>query len=65
MEDKELLAAIEALLDKKLDEKLEPIVERLDTLEESMDELRSGVNTLLKWSEGVGEKFSMPLRPAQ
>lgn len=75
MENQELLAAIGAMMDSKLSpvidrlDKLEQgqtaIYERLDAQQESLEEVRSGVNALLEWSEGVGEKFEMPLRPAQ
>ena len=50
MVDKELLEAIGQMMDEKLDRKLQPIVDRLDKLEESSEEVRSGVNALLELS---------------
>ena len=44
MVDKELLEAIGQMMDEKLDRKLQPIVDRLDKLEESSEEVRSGVD---------------------
>ena len=41
MVDKELLEAIGQMMDEKLDRKLQPIVDRLDKLEESSEEVRS------------------------
>lgn len=40
---KELLTAFEEILDRKLEEKLQPIYERLDRLEERMDRLEERV----------------------
>ena len=54
MTDQELLQAIEQIVDKKLDEKLEPI-------KEDLEEVRSGVNTLLDWADKVGDSISFPL----
>ena len=54
MTDKELLQAIEKIIDKKLDEKLEPI-------NENITEIRSGVNTLLEWADKVGDSIEFPL----
>lgn len=79
MENQELLTALSAMLDQKLDQKLGPINERLEKLEdgqnqlnermdamgESLEEVRDSVNALLEWSETVGVKFDLPLRPAQ
>ena len=62
MVDKELLEAIGQMMDEKLDRKLQPIVDRLDKLEESSEEVRSGVNALLEWAEECGNviKFLLP-----
>ena len=61
MVDKELLEAIGQMMDEKLDQKLQPIIERLDNLEESQDEVRSGVNALLEWAEECGNVVKFPL----
>ena len=61
MVDKELLEAIGQMMDEKLDRKLQPIVARLDKLEESSEEVRSGVNALLEWAEECGNVIKFPL----
>ncbi len=61
MVDKELLEAIGQMMDEKLDQKLQPIIERLDNLEESQEEVRSGVNALLEWAEECGNVVKFPL----
>ena len=61
MVDKELLEAIGQMMDEKLDRKLQPIVDRLDKLEESSEEVRSGVNALLEWAEACGNVIKSPL----
>lgn len=61
MVDKELLEAISQMMDEKLDRKLQPIVDRLDKLEESSEEVRSGVNALLEWAEECGNVIKFPL----
>ena len=61
MVDKELLEAIGQMMDEKLDRKLQPIVDRLDELEESSEEVRSGVNALLEWAEECGNVIKFPL----
>lgn len=65
MSDQELLTEIsqmmEAKLNTKLDEKLKPIIEKLDKLEESQDETRSGVNSLLEWAEECSNVIKFPL----
>ena len=61
MVDKELLEAIGQMMDEKLDRKLQPIVDRLDKLEESSEEVRSGVNALLEWAEECGNVIKFPL----
>ena len=58
---KELLEAIGQMMDEKLDRKLQPIVDRLDKLEESSEEVRSGVNALLEWAEECGNVIKFPL----
>ncbi|MGE4276314.1 MAG: hypothetical protein AB7E30_03940 [Lawsonibacter sp.] len=62
--DKELLEAIGQMMD----EKLKPIHERLDTMEDKLDglieaheETRSGVNSLLEWAEECGNVIKFPL----
>ena len=61
MVDKELLEAIGQMMDEKLDRKLQPIVDRLDKLEESSEEVRSGVNALLEWAEECENVIKFPL----
>ena len=61
MVDKELLEAIGQMMDEKLDRKLQPIVDRLDKLEESSEEVRSGVNALQEWAEECGNVIKFPL----
>lgn len=61
MVDKELLEAISQMMDEKLDQKLQPIIERLDKLEESQEETRGGVNALLEWAEECGNVIKFPL----
>ena len=61
MVDKELLEAIGQMMDEKLDRKLQPIVDRLDKLEESSEEVRSGVNALLEWAEECLNVIKFPL----
>lgn len=61
MVDKELLEAIGQMMDEKLDRKLQPIVDRLDKLKESSEEVRSGVNALLEWAEECGNVIKFPL----
>ena len=61
MVDKELLEAIGQMMDEKLDRKLQPIIDRLDKLEECSEEVRSGVNSLLEWAEECGNVIKFPL----
>lgn len=61
MVDKELLEAISQMMDEKLDRKLQPIIDRLDKLEESSEEVRSGVNALLEWAEECWNVIKFPL----
>lgn len=42
-------------------EELQPIKDRLDTLEENQEEIRTGVNTLLDWAERSTQKLEFPL----
>ena len=51
------LKAIGALMDQKLT----PIIERLDALEEGQEEIRTGVNMLIGWSEKVSMAATFPL----
>ena len=57
MVDQEMLEAIGQMMD----EKLRPIADRLDKLEESNAEVRSGVNALLEWAEECGNVIKLPL----
>ena len=49
------------MMDEKFDQKLQPIIERLDKLEESNEEVRDGVNALLEWAEECGNVIKFPL----
>ena len=51
------LRAIGALIDQKL----QPIIERLDAIEESQEETRNWVNMLINWSEKVSMAATFPL----
>lgn len=57
MTDQELLKAIRTIVQ----EENKPIKERLEKLEEGQAEVRSGVNTLLRWAEKVGDSIDFPL----
>ena len=57
MVDQEMLEAIGQMMD----EKLRPIADRLDKLEESNAEVRSGVNAFLGWAEECGNVIKFPL----
>ena len=57
MVDQEMLEAIGQMMD----EKLRPIADRLDKLEQSYAEVRSGVNALLEWAEECGNVIKFPL----
>ena len=64
MTDQELLQAMEQMMDRKLqpiNERLDTIDQRLDTIEENLGEVRTGVNTLLRWAEKVGDSIDFPL----
>ncbi|MCI9242678.1 MAG: hypothetical protein HFF43_04755 [Lawsonibacter sp.] len=72
MVDMELLKAIEEMMDRKLDEKLEqklaPIIQRLDRVEgelcevkEGLAEVRTGVNALLEWGDEVSGTIAFPI----
>ena len=57
MTDQELLQAMEQMMDRKL----QPIKEDIATVKEELAEVRSGVNTLLRWAEKVGDSIDFPL----
>lgn len=78
MDEKMLLQAISQMMDEKLkpvhsemgimSNKLESITQRLDRLEEKVDELaeneeltREGVNTLLDWADRAASAIKVPL----
>lgn len=64
MIDQEMLQALGALMDQKLQPitaRLESIEDRLEAVEESVDEVRSGVNTLLEWAEKSSRALEFPL----
>lgn len=57
MVDQELLQAIEAMIDRKL----QPIQEDITDIKENLSEVRGGVNELLDWAEKVGDSIDFPL----
>lgn len=57
MVDVELLEAIGKLMD----EKLKPIQERLDAIEEGQEEIRDSVNVLVEWADKVSRTDEFPL----
>lgn len=57
MTDQEILQAMSQMMDQKL----VPIIDRLDALEESQEETRNGVNMLISWSEKVSMAAKFPL----
>lgn len=71
MVDQELLQAIRAAVQEELkpinerlghmEQDISGIKERLDTIEESLGEVRGGVNELLDWAEKVGDSIDFPL----
>ena len=57
MTDQELLQAMRQMMQ----EELKPINQRLDTMEEGLEEVRTGVNILLDWAERAGHVLEFPL----
>ena len=57
MTDQELLQAIR----ETVKEEVQPIKEDIATMKEELAEVRSGVNTLLRWAEKVGDSIDFPL----
>lgn len=57
MVDQELLQAMEAMIDRKL----QPIQEDIADIKENLAEVRGGVNELLDWAEKVGDSIDFPL----
>lgn len=58
------LRAIGELMDQKLapiNKRLDSIEVRLDSLEESNEEVRNGVNSLISWAEKVSMAATFPL----
>ena len=51
----------ETRMGQKLDRKLEPILQRLDAIEESLEEVRDSTNMLISWSEKVSTAIHFPL----
>lgn len=58
MVDKEMLAAMEELLDRKLDEKLEPINQELDKLDSRVLRLETSVENLKDGMQKLDERTS-------
>ena len=44
-----------------MQEELKPINQRLDTMEEGLEEVRTGVNILLDWAERASHVLEFPL----
>lgn len=64
MTDQELLNAMSKMMDEKLEpinERLDRMDEKLESLEEGQAELRTSVNRLLDWSEKVSDSLTFPL----
>ena len=57
MTDQELLQAMRQMMQ----EELKPINQRLDTMEEGLEEVRTGVNILLDWTERASHVLEFPL----
>ena len=57
MTDQELLQAMRQMMQ----EELKPINQRLDTMEEGLEEVRTGVNSLLDWAERASHVLEFPL----
>ena len=57
MTDQELLQAMRQMMQ----EELKPINQRLDTMEEGLEEVRTGVIILLDWAERASHVLEFPL----
>lgn len=57
MTDQELLQAMRQMMQ----EELKPINQRLDTMEEGLEEVRTRVNILLDWAERASHVLEFPL----
>ena len=57
MTDQELLQAMRQMMQ----EELKPINQRLDTMEEGLEEVRTGVNILLDWAARASHVLEFPL----
>ena len=57
MTDQELLQEMRQMMQ----EELKPINQRLDTMEEGLEEVRAGVNILLDWAERASHVLEFPL----
>ena len=57
MTDQELLQAMRQMMQ----EELKPINQRLDTMEEGLEAVRTGVNILLDWAERASHVLEFPL----
>ena len=63
---KEDLQAIASLIDSKLDEKLSPVNERLDTIEENTEITRGAVNSVIQWIDTYWRNdFDKPFPPRE
>lgn len=67
MTNEELLEALSTRFDQiekrfdRVEERLVSVEGRLDRMEESNEEVRSGVNALLEWAEECGNVIKFPL----
>ena len=57
MTDQEMLQA----MSKMMDEKLDPIKKEISMIREDLEEVRTGVNTLLDWAERTSQVLEFPL----
>ncbi len=63
---KEDLQAIASLIDSKLDEKLSPVNERLDTIEENTEITRGAINSVIQWIDTYWRNdFDKPFPPRE
>ena len=63
---KDDLQAIASLIDSKLDEKLSPVNERLDTIEENTEITRGAINSVIQWIDTYWRNdFDKPFPPRE
>ena len=57
----QMLQESETRMGQMMDRKLEPVFQRLDAIEESLEEVRDSTNMLIAWSEKVSTAIHFPL----